>query len=98
MWYPKRDRAPSWRHKRWPQPVNEAQDLSEQRSWDGDLCQLESDIAAVAHDLGTDLDQLLPQNGQRSVLHLGRQCQRPDPHQEPYGDVVKPPPQSWRGK
>ena len=28
------DRAPSWRQRRWPQPVNEAQDLSEQRSWD----------------------------------------------------------------
>ncbi len=70
MWYLKRDRAPSWRQKRWPQPVNEAQDLSEQRSWDGDLRQLESDIAAVAHDLVTDLEQLLPQNGQRSVLHL----------------------------
>ena len=27
------DRAPSWRQRRWPQPVNEAQDLSEQRSW-----------------------------------------------------------------
>ncbi len=72
MWYLKRDPAPSWRQKRWPQPVNEAQDLSEQRSWDGDLRQLESDIAAVAHDLGTDLDQLLPQSGQRSVLHRRR--------------------------
>ncbi len=70
MSYLKRDRAPSWRQKRWPQPVNEAQDVSEQRSWDGDLRQLESNIAAVAHDLGTDLDQLLPQIGQRSVLHL----------------------------
>ncbi len=29
--------APSWRQRRWPQPVNEAQDFSEQRSWDGDL-------------------------------------------------------------
>ncbi len=28
------DRAPSWRQRHWPQPVNEAQDLSEQRSWD----------------------------------------------------------------
>jgi len=53
------DRAPSWRQRRWPQSVNEAQDLSEQRSWDGDLHQLESDTAAVAHDLGADLDQLL---------------------------------------
>ena len=67
------DRPPSWRQRRWPQPVNEAQDLSEQRSWDGDLGQLESDIAAVAHDLGADLDQLLPQGGQRPVLHILRQ-------------------------
>ncbi len=28
------DRGLSWRQRRWPQPVNEAQDLSEQKSWD----------------------------------------------------------------
>ena len=66
------DRAPSWRQRPWPQPVNEVQDLSEQRSWDGDVGQLESDIAAVAHDLGADLGQLLPQRGQRPVLHFLR--------------------------
>ena len=38
------DRGPSWRQEGWPQAVNQAQDLSEQRSWDGDLCHLESDI------------------------------------------------------
>ncbi len=54
------DRAPSWRQRRRPQPVNEAQDLSEQRSWDGDLRQLEGDIAPMAHDLSADLDELLP--------------------------------------
>jgi hypothetical protein len=32
--------------------------LGEQRSWDGDLRHLESDVAAMAHDLGTDLDEL----------------------------------------
>ena len=52
------DGAPSWRQGRWPQPVNEAQDLSEQGSRDGNLGQLESDIAAVADHLGADLDQL----------------------------------------
>ncbi len=72
------DRAPSWRQRRWPQPVNEAQDLSEQRSWDGDLRQLESDIAAVAHDLGADLDQLLAQGGQRPMFHRLGQGQRPE--------------------
>ncbi len=47
--------AASWRHRRWPQPVNEAQDFGEQCSRYGDLGQLESDMAAVAHDLGADL-------------------------------------------
>ncbi len=55
------DGAPSWRQGRWPQPVNEAQDLSEQGSRDGDLGQLESDIAAVVDHLGADLDQLFVQ-------------------------------------
>jgi hypothetical protein len=54
-----RDRAPSWRQRGRPQPVNQAQDLCEQGSRDGDLGKLESDAAAVAHDLGPDLDQLL---------------------------------------
>ncbi len=35
------------------------QDLGEQRSGDGDLCELECDVAAMTYDLGTDLDQLL---------------------------------------
>ncbi len=56
--------------KRWPQSVNEAQDLNEQRSWDGDLRHLEGDVAAVVHDLGTDLDQLLAQRGDRPTLGI----------------------------
>ncbi len=59
------DRAPSWRQRRWPQPVNEAQDLSEQGSGDGDLRHLEHDVAAMSHGLGADLDQLLPERRQR---------------------------------
>ncbi len=47
--------SPSWRQRRWPQPVNEAQELGEQRSWDGKLRQLESEKAAVAHDRGAAL-------------------------------------------
>ncbi len=70
MWYPKRDRAPSWRQKRWPQPVNEAQVLSEQRSCDGDFRLLESDVATVAHELAADLDELLPKYCQRPVFDL----------------------------
>ena len=34
---------------------------------DGDLGHLEGDIAAMADDLGTDLDQLLLEAGQRPV-------------------------------
>ena len=71
------DKAPSWRQKRWPQPVNEAQDLGEQGSWDGDLRHLKRDVATMTHDLGADLDELLAQGGQGPVFHsLGQgQCQ-----------------------
>ena len=53
-----------------PEPIDAAQDVGEQGSRDRDLGKLAGDIAPMAHDLGTDLDQLLPQSGQRSVLHL----------------------------
>ncbi len=72
------DRPPSWRQRRWPQPVNQAQNLSEQGSCDGHLRHLESDVTAVAHDPRADLDQLLAQRGQRPVLDLLRQGQRPN--------------------
>jgi hypothetical protein len=55
------------------QPVNEMQDFGEQRSGDSDLCELECGVAAMANDLGPDLDQLLAQNGQRPVLNGLRQ-------------------------
>ena len=42
------DQGPSWRQRSQPQPVNQAQDLSEQGSWYGDLRHLERDIATVA--------------------------------------------------
>ena len=48
-----------------PQPVDPPQGLSEQGIGDGGLHQMECDILAVAHDLRTDLDQLLAQRGQR---------------------------------
>lgn len=57
------DRGPSWRQGRRPQPVNQAQDLCKQGSRDGDLGKLENDVAAMGHDLGPDLDQLLAQGG-----------------------------------
>ncbi len=63
-----RVRAPSSQQTGRSQAVNQAQDVGEQASWDCDLGKLERDIAAVAHDLGADLDQLLTQGGQRPVL------------------------------
>jgi hypothetical protein len=64
------DQGPSWRQRGWPQPVDPMKYLGEQRSWDGNLRHLESDVAAMPHDLGADLDQLLPLRGQRPVLAL----------------------------
>ncbi len=61
--------SPSWRQRGWPQPVDQMKYLGEHRSWDGNLRHLESDVAAMAHDLGTDLDQFLPQRGERPMLH-----------------------------
>jgi len=50
------------------EPVDQAQDVDEQGSGDGDLRHLESDVTAVAHDLDADFDQLLPQGIQRPIL------------------------------
>ena len=69
------DQGPSWRQRSWPQPVNSAQDLSEQSSLDGDLRHLERDVATMADNFGPDLDLLLAQSGQRPVLDLLRQGQ-----------------------
>ena len=46
--------------------------------WDRDLSHLERDIAVIAHDLGTDLDELLPQRGQQPMPVLFGQS--PFPH------------------
>ena len=54
------DQGPSWRQRSQPQPVNQEEGLSEQGSWYGHLCQRKGDVAAMADDLGPDLDQLLP--------------------------------------
>ncbi len=69
------NRGPSWRQGSGPQPFNQAQDLSEQRFGDSDLCELECDVAAMTYDLSTDLGQLLPERRQRPVLDLPRQRQ-----------------------
>ena len=49
------------------QSGNQPQDISEQSFRVGHLSHLEGDIATVANDLGTNLDQLLLQAGQRPV-------------------------------
>ena len=62
--------ACSRRRWRWLRPEfgNQPQDLGEHVPRHGDLGHLESDVAAVADEPGADLDQLLPQAGQRPVL------------------------------
>ena len=67
------DQGPSWRQGSRTQPVNQAQDLSEQSFGDSDLGELECDIAAVAHDPGADLHLLLSQCLLRLVFDLLRQ-------------------------
>ena len=61
------DHGLSWRQRGQPQPVNQAQDIGEQGSWDCDLRQLECDIAAVANNLGADLCRLFSQRSQLPV-------------------------------
>ena len=55
---------------------DQPQNLGEQHSRNGDLGHLEGNVAAVADELGADLDQLLPQAGQRPVLDRLRRCKR----------------------
>ncbi len=67
------DQGPSWRQGSRTQPVNQAQDLSEQGSWDCELGKLERDAAAMSDNFGTDLHQLLSQCLLRLVFDLLRQ-------------------------
>ncbi len=67
------DQGPSWRQGSRTQPVNQAQDLSEQGSWHCDLGKLERDVAAMSHDLCADLHLLLSQCLLRLVFDLLRQ-------------------------
>ncbi len=69
------NQGPSWRQRSQPQPVNQAQDLSEQGSWYGDLRHLERDVATVLYHPGADLDQFLAHRRERSMLDLQRQRQ-----------------------
>jgi hypothetical protein len=60
------------------QLIDQPQDLLEQFLRHRDLGHLEDGVAGMAHDLGTDLDQLLPQAGQgdrgcnRTADRMGR--------------------------
>jgi hypothetical protein len=60
-------RSSCWRG-RCPQPGDQRQDFLEHLPRHCDLGHLEGDVAAMADDLGTDLDQLLAQAGQRPRL------------------------------
>ena len=73
----------------WPESIDPAQDLGEQRPRHRHLGQLEDEVAAVAHDPGADLDQLLAQRGQRPMLDPLRQGQRAQEVGEVVGERVK---------
>jgi hypothetical protein len=67
-----------------PQPGDEHQDILEHLPRSRDLGQLERDVAAMAHDLSADLDQLIPQTGQRprrDIRAPGRQLRLKLPKQ-----------------
>ncbi len=51
-----------------PQPGDEHQDFRKHLRWYGDLGHLESHVAAVADNLGADLDQLLAQQPELQTL------------------------------
>jgi hypothetical protein len=59
-----------------PQLRDEPQDVGEQISRNGDFGHLKGDIAAMAYDLRTDLDQLFLQARQRPVFDRLRRRQR----------------------
>jgi hypothetical protein len=68
------------------QPVDQPQHFLEQFSRHRDPGHLEDGIAGVAHDRGTDFDQLLSQAGQRPLRDRLWQGQRP--HE--VGEMVGP--------
>ena len=51
------NRGLSWQQRGRPQFVDPPQDLGEEVSGDGDLCELECDVAAMSHDLSANLRQ-----------------------------------------
>ena len=59
------------------QPLDAAEDQSEQGSEDRHLRQREHHAPGVKHDLASDLDEFVPQRGQRPMFHARRQRQPP---------------------
>ena len=72
-----------------PQPGDQRQNFLEHLPRHRDLGHLECDVAAVAHDLGADLNQLLAQAGQRPRLRRLRNRQRPHEIAEIVGQGMK---------
>ncbi len=56
----------------WPQIIDQAQDFPKRVMRYGDFHHLEHDVGTMADNLGPNLDQLLPQRGQRPVPHFLR--------------------------
>jgi len=71
------------------QVINQAQDFPEQLPRHRHLGQLERDVPAMADDLGSNFDQLLPQRGQRPVFHFLRQRKRAHEVGEIVGQPMK---------
>jgi len=80
---------PSCRNRLWPEPVDAAQDVSEQVSGNGDLGHLEGNVAPVVHDLAADLDQPVSERRQRPVPHGVGQGQGSQKVPEIVGECVK---------
>src|SRR6266516_253994 len=82
----------------WSQSIDQPQDSLEQFLRHRDLGHLEDDVAAMAHDLGADLDQLLFQARQRPLLDRLRQSQRPHEVGEIIGQRMKLKPDGVSGE
>ena len=65
------------RSRAWSQFIDPPQNFPEQVPWHRHFGHLERDVATMADDLGSDLDQLLPRRGQRPVFQFLRQGESP---------------------
>ena len=94
--------APSRRrHGRSSQPVDPAQNLGEELPRHGHLGQLEDHVAAVAHDPGADLHQLLAQRLADRAIKVAAAAHEVGYESEAafsraFKKVVGVPPAEWR--